>query len=146
MQARHVALSTRYRLGRYRALKRSLARDPSTLYSLSRYIVLVIPVVLHAQQARNQRLNPKVPGSWVKRALSVICLCRVGWLQHYVNRTEDGRVVVWPTQALESFQCVGWNRSEQRPPADCCVDDMPTVAHRDTITAFRSSILTIYYY
>ena len=48
--------------------------------------------------------------------------------QHYVNRTEDGRVVVWPTQALESFWCQGWNVTEARPPDNCCVNDMPTVA------------------
>ena len=47
--------------------------------------------------------------------------------QHYRNRTTDGKMVIWPTQSLETYWCSPWDVSGSRPPADCCVDDMPTV-------------------
>ena len=65
---------------------------------------------------------------YLERYLRIPVETMAFFMQHYPNRTAAGRVVVWPTQALESFQCVGWNTTAQRPPADCCVDDMPTVA------------------
>ena len=48
--------------------------------------------------------------------------------QHFLNRTAEGRHVIWPTQVLESYWCMPWNTKEERPPDNCCVDDMPTVA------------------
>jgi hypothetical protein len=50
------------------------------------------------------------------------------FMQHYTNRTTDGKIVVWPTQALETFWCAGWDVVNNRPPENCCVDDLPTVA------------------
>ena len=47
--------------------------------------------------------------------------------QHYRNRTTDGKMVIWPTQSLETYWCSPWDVNGSRPPADCCVDDMPTV-------------------
>ena len=48
--------------------------------------------------------------------------------QHYLNRTAEGVLQVWPTQALETYWCEGWDNENSRPPADCCANDMPTVA------------------
>ena len=36
-------------------------------------------------------------------------------------------MVIWPTQSLETYWCSPWDVNGSRPPADCCVDDMPTV-------------------
>ena len=50
------------------------------------------------------------------------------FLQHFPNRTADDEYVIWPTQVLESFWCVGWDVVNNRPPAECVVNDLPTVA------------------
>ena len=65
---------------------------------------------------------------YVTTYLPIITLTVDFFRQHYLNRTSDGRIVIWPTQALESFWCSGWDTNNSRPPANCCVDDMPTVA------------------
>eukprot|EP00047_Mylnosiga_fluctuans_P009520 m.263358 g.263358 ORF g.263358 m.263358 type:complete len:1042 (+) comp26666_c0_seq1:28-3153(+) len=60
--------------------------------------------------------------------LPIATLAMDFFMQHYPNRTSDGKVVVWPTQALETFWCAGWDVAHNRPPENCCVDDLPTVA------------------
>jgi hypothetical protein len=60
--------------------------------------------------------------------------------QHYLNRTASGKMVIWPTQALETWWCAGWDYEHKRPPADCCVDDMPTVA---ALHALLEKMLTV---
>ena len=37
-------------------------------------------------------------------------------------RTADGKLVIWPTQSLETYWCSPWDINGSRPPADCCVD------------------------
>lgn len=66
----------------------------------------------------------------LKTYLPIVTLTVDFFRQHYNNRTADGKYVIWPTQALETYWCAGWDTSTtpSRPPANCCVDDMPTVA------------------
>jgi hypothetical protein len=68
------------------------------------------------------------------------------FLQHYPNRTDDGQYVFWPTQVLESFWCPGWDVINNKPPADCVVNDLPTVAGLHTLLektlALPTGILT----
>lgn len=66
----------------------------------------------------------------LKTYLPIVSLTVDFFRQHYHNRTADNKYVIWPTQALETYWCAGWDVSTtpSRPPANCCVDDMPTVA------------------
>lgn len=48
--------------------------------------------------------------------------------QHYLNRTDEGKYVFWPTQVLETYWCAGWDTVNNQPSANCCVDDMPTLS------------------
>lgn len=47
--------------------------------------------------------------------------------QHYHNRTAQGKYLIWPTQALETWWCE-WDTARDRPQDNCCQNDMPTVA------------------
>lgn len=53
--------------------------------------------------------------------------------QHYNNRTSDGKYVIWPTQVMEQYWCYGWDTVNNRPPANCCVNDLPTIAGLHTL-------------
>jgi len=48
---------------------------------------------------------------------------------HYPNRSADGKMVIWPTQVLETWWCAwpGWE--------DCCENDQPQVAALHALTA-----------
>lgn len=48
------------------------------------------------------------------------------YMNHFHNRTEDGRVMVWPAQVLETFWC-DFNTSTQTFE-NCCANDAPTVS------------------
>ena len=68
--------------------------------------------------------------------LPIVTLTIDFFRQHYHNCTTDGKMVVWPTQVLETYWCgptangTYWDTSvtPSCPPSNCCVDDMPTVA------------------
>lgn len=64
----------------------------------------------------------------LKQYLPIATLALDFFRQHYPNRTNDGKIVVWPTQALETYWCAGWDIKNNRPPENCCADDLPTVA------------------
>lgn len=48
------------------------------------------------------------------------------YAQHFAVNASSGRVVIAPTQVLESFWCT-WNSNSQKF-VDCCADDTPTVS------------------
>ena len=56
------------------------------------------------------------------------------YASHYRNRTADGRLMLWPTQVLETFWCE-WPGFE-----NCCVNDTPNVA---ALTALVTGLLAL---
>ena len=57
------------------------------------------------------------------------------YASHYTNRSEDGKLKIWPSQVLESWWCewpgtpgVDYN------PAKCCENDLPNVAALRSLT------------
>jgi hypothetical protein len=64
----------------------------------------------------------------LQQYLPIATLAADFFRQHYLNRTTDGKYVIWPTQALETYWCAGWNTQTNQPPDNCCVDDMPTLS------------------
>jgi hypothetical protein len=57
------------------------------------------------------------------------------YASHYTNRSEDGKLIIWPSQVLESWWCewpgtpgVDYN------PAKCCENDLPNVAALRSLT------------
>jgi hypothetical protein len=53
------------------------------------------------------------------------------YTQHFAVNASSGRVVVFPTQVLESFWCT-WSNASQKF-VDCCADDTPTVSGMMTL-------------
>ena len=53
---------------------------------------------------------------------------------HYPNRTADGKLLLWPTQVLETYWCEwpGW--------VNCCQNDMPQVA---AVTSLATRLLSL---
>jgi hypothetical protein len=68
----------------------------------------------------------------LERFFPIVSLTLDFFRQHYTNRTSTGRMVIWPTQALEKFTCARMPhepREEWQPPnsSNCIEDDAPTV-------------------
>jgi hypothetical protein len=51
------------------------------------------------------------------------------FMNHYQNRSADGRVVVWPAQVLETWWC-DWANGVF---TNCCADDAPTISGMMTL-------------
>ncbi len=49
--------------------------------------------------------------------------------QHYLNRTQDGKIQFWPTQVLETYWC-----DYPPTPTNCPTNDAPTVAAMISLT------------
>ena len=51
------------------------------------------------------------------------------YASHFPNRTQDGRLMIWPSQVLESWWCE-WpaSPSVNFDPTKCCQNDLPNVA------------------
>jgi hypothetical protein len=69
----------------------------------------------------------------LKKYLPLVTETADFFLQHYPNRTDDGQYVFWPTQVLETYWCPGWDVVNNRPPVDCVVGDLPTIAGLQTL-------------
>jgi hypothetical protein len=63
------------------------------------------------------------------RFLPIATLTVEFFYNHYANRTDDGKYVFWPTQALETFWC-GWPATAE----NCPNNDHPTVASMYALT------------
>jgi hypothetical protein len=74
----------------------------------------------------------------LKRYFPIVALTLDFFMHHYKNRTADGELVIYPTQALETYWCApdSTNDGNWTPPffdalqnrSNCIVNDHPTVA------------------
>jgi len=65
------------------------------------------------------------------KALTLALAVADYYTQHFALNASSGRVVVYPTQVLESFWCT-WSNASQKF-VDCCSDDTPTVSGMMTL-------------
>ena len=74
----------------------------------------------------------------LQRYFPIVSLTLDFFMHHYQNRTADGELVIWPTQALETYWCADtvsktgeWTAPYFNAAANssnCIVNDHPTVA------------------
>jgi len=70
--------------------------------------------------------DPSRPTRAAKDYLLLATQAAEFFMHHFTNRSADGRTVVWPAQALETFWCT-WNATTQTFD-NCCSNDAPTVS------------------
>eukprot|EP01001_Neometanema_parovale_P007003 NODE_332_length_2657_cov_50.772691_g312_i0.p1 GENE.NODE_332_length_2657_cov_50.772691_g312_i0~~NODE_332_length_2657_cov_50.772691_g312_i0.p1 ORF type:complete len:832 (-),score=157.15 NODE_332_length_2657_cov_50.772691_g312_i0:160-2604(-) len=64
----------------------------------------------------------------LKRYMPIVTLTLDFFRQHYRNRTADGKYIIWPTQALETYWCAFSNPWVAPNEHNCIEDDHPTVS------------------
>ena len=82
--------------------------------------------------------------SAIRRYLPVVLSTVEFFAQHFNNRTAEGKMVIFPTQVLETFWCHGWGWKPNKTTGqnmsnlqwdDCVANDLPTVAALHALTS-----------
>ena len=77
--------------------------------------------------------DPALPTRAAKDYLTVATQAAEYFINHFQNRSADGRVVVWPAQILETYWCT-FNTTLQTFE-NCCANDSPTISGMITLIA-----------